>query len=137
MARIFAVDDYELYAEMFAEMLRREGGHEVAIGLTPLVPADLEAFGPDLVLLTIVRKLDALGHGALHDFYSEVDGARAFLDLRRVPAAEGLPIVVTSIGVREAEVPAELRHEAFVHVPQELDHLLGIIGRLLARRAPG
>lgn len=137
MAKIYTVDDYELYAEMFADMLRQEGGHEVRAVLSPLNLADLEAFDPEVVVVTLVRRLETLGHGPLVDFLAEVDGAKGLQGVVASQGARPRPIIVVSMGVRESEIPPALRPDVLLHLPQQLDNLLGVIERLVAARRAG
>jgi hypothetical protein len=76
-----------------------------------------------------VRRTEALGV-ALHDFYREVEGAKALKAIAAAPELRGIPVILTALAVNEIEVPTELRYEAFVVIPQRLDSLLRAIERL-------
>lgn len=131
MAKIFCINDYKLYAEMVAIMLERKGGHEVLADILPLDIAEIEAFNPDLIILNLVRKLDSLGAGGMHDFDTEVEGARAVRAVNASPELERFPLVITAMAVLERDLPKGLRYEAFVEVPQKLDNLLEIIDKIV------
>lgn len=129
MARVLCLDDYRMYAEMVGTMLRQKGGHEVKIDVVPLVMDEVVAFDPDVIVINLVRKMETLG-SPLQDFFREVEGAKAFQELRAAPETERYPIVLTALAVREVEVPEGLRYEAFIEVPQRIEHLLHTIDRL-------
>jgi hypothetical protein len=137
MAKIYCINDYKLYAEMVGLMLERKGGHEVIADILPLDMAEIEAFGPDLIILNLVRKLDSLGAGGMHDFDTEVEGARALKFVNAAPALSRYPVVITAMAVLERDLPKGLRYEAFVEVPQKLDNLLEIIEKIVRTRDKG
>ena len=76
MAKILCVDDYRMYAEMVGTMLEQRGGHEVKVDVVPLVVDEILAYAPDIIVINLVRKAEVLG-SPVHDFYREVDGAKA------------------------------------------------------------
>lgn len=128
MARIVILDDYPHYAEMVGIYLHAKG-HEV---MADVIPFDLEAiqrFGPELVVVSLVRKVEALGQ-PLIDFYKEVDGARAMIQLQESGSLLGVPVVLTAIAVTERELPDAAVYDAFVEFPQEINMLLRMIERL-------
>ena len=134
MARVLCIDDYPLYAEMVGAMLRSHG-HTVQ---TAIVPLDLDAaleFDPQVILLNLVRKAEALGR-AIARFEDDVDGAQAMLALARHARAARLPLIVTALAVDAAALPPELRHDAFLTIPGELPRLLVEIERVTAVRDP-
>jgi CheY-like chemotaxis protein len=135
MGKILSIDDFQLYAEMVGELLRQRGGHTVKVMINPLVVDEIEAFCPDLVVVNLVRKPETISAGGLKDFYTEVDGAKAFRALAPLCQVRGWPVVVTSLAVAERDVPQDLRYESFVEVPQRLDYLLHSIDRILTARA--
>jgi hypothetical protein len=137
MAKITTIDDYPLYAHMVADFLRSQGGHEVQTMVWPIMPSEIASFGPSVIVVALVRKIESIGHGPMHDFYTEVDGAKAFRELASGAAGRGIPIVLTSIGVKESEVPQDLPYDAFVPFPQELDRLLMAIDKLVKARESG
>lgn len=130
MATIVTINDYPLYAEMVADLIRKESGHEVHMLLSPIAAEEVTALQPDVLIISLVRKLDTIGHGSLHDFYTEVDGAKSYREISRSPETRGYPIILTSLGVREAEVPQDLPYKAFIHIPQELSLLLMAVDKL-------
>lgn len=137
MAKIVAVDDYKLYSEMVVELLTRHGGHQVKGILAPVILEEITDFDPDLVVITLVRRLEAIGHGPLYDFYAEVDGARTWRSLASKEAFRHYPVIVAVIGVRESEIPADLAYLALVHVPHELEMLLTAIDKIVEAKARG
>lgn len=137
MARIVTIDDFPLYARMVAEIVREEGGHEVQVLLSPVLYQEIEEFDPAVIVISLVRKIETLGHGPMHDFYTEVDGAKSFRDIARSKAIDSAPIVLTSLGLKESEVPQDLPYAAFVHIPQEMDLLLTVIAKLSKARESG
>lgn len=133
MAKILCVDDYRMYAEMVGSMLERKGGHDVKIDVVPLVIGEVVDFNPDVIVINMVRKAEVLGT-PIHDFYREVDGAKAFQALAAAPEVSGIPIVLTALAVKENEVPEGLRYEAFIEVPHKMGVLLHAIDRLSEAR---
>ncbi|MDB5098929.1 MAG: hypothetical protein JWM80_3350 [Cyanobacteria bacterium RYN_339] len=134
MGRILCVDDFQLYAEMVGSLLKDRGGHDVKVMITPMVMEDIEAFRPDLIVLNLVRKPETISAGGMKDFYTEVDGAKAFRVLAPMANIRGWPVVLTSLAVAERDVPQDYTYEAFIEVPQRLDYLLHSIDRILAAR---
>lgn len=125
MAKILCIDDYKLYSEAIALMIAKRGNHEVKVMLTPFHFSDLVNFRPDIITLNLVRKMEVLGTG-LHDFDTEVEGAKAYralADQERLPA----PVVVTAIAIREDELPKALRYVAYIEVPHRMDYLMEVI----------
>ncbi|MNS52682.1 hypothetical protein D3C72_854030 [compost metagenome] len=137
MAKIVTVDDYPLYAEMVSALLREHGHHEVKAVLAPVIPDEITEFDPDIVVVSLVRRLEAIGHGPLHDFYAEVDGARAWRSLATDDATRHYPIILAVIGVRETEIPANMAYVALVHIPHEIDLLLITIRKILEAKERG
>lgn len=133
MARILCVDDYKLYAEMVGTMLRTRGGHEVKTDIVPLVLEDVREFAPDVVVINLVRKAESL-RSAIHDFYTEVEGAKALREFNENPDLM-YPLVITALAVEERDVPKEVGYQAFVEVPQKLDYLLDIVEKLARAHA--
>lgn len=134
MARVLCIDDYPLYAEMVAAMLR-EKGHEVLALTVPLALDEALAFEPGVILLNLVRKAEVLGRPISH-FETEVDGAKALIALGRHAAAGRIPLIVTALAVEESALPPGLRYEAFVNIPSGLPQLLVAIEQI-AGRPPG
>lgn len=137
MARVTTIDDFPLYARMVAEFVRDEGGHEVQMLLSPVLYQEIQQFDPAVIVISLVRKIETLGHGPMHDFYTEVDGAKSFRDLARNGVGGGAPIVLTALGLKESEVPRDLPFAAFIHIPQEMDLLLTVITKLVQARESG
>ena len=133
MAKILCVDDYRMYAEMVGTMLEQRGGHEVKVDVVPLVVDEILAYAPDLIVINLVRKAEVLG-SPVHDFYREVDGAKAVVAISEAPALKDIPLVLTALAVKESEVPAGLRYEAFIDVPHKIDLLLHAVDRLVTAR---
>jgi CheY-like chemotaxis protein len=137
MAKILTVDDYPLYAEMVSELLRQHGHHEVKAVLAPVILEEITDFAPDVIVVSLVRRLEAIGHGPLHDFDSEVDGARAWRSIAESESMRPYPVILSVIGVRETEVPAQYPYVALVHIPHELDLLLTTIRKILDAKERG
>lgn len=137
MARILTVDDYPLYAEMVSELLRQHGNHEVKAVLAPVILEEITDFEPEIIVVSLVRRLEAIGHGPIHDFYSEVDGARAWRSIASAEAMRPYPVILSVIGVREAEIPPGLAYVALVHIPHEIDLLLNTIKKILEAKERG
>jgi CheY-like chemotaxis protein len=129
VAKILCVDDYPLYAEMVGTMLQQKGHHEVKVDVVPLFIDEITAFAPDVIVVNLVRRTEALGV-ALHDFYREVEGGKALKAIAEAPELQGIPLILTALAVNEIEVPENLRYDAFVVIPQRLDSLLRVIERL-------
>jgi hypothetical protein len=136
MGRILCIDDYPLYAEMVAEMLRKRGGHEVRADVVPLDMDQVKAFDPDVVVINLVRRLESITAGGMRNFYHEVEGAKAFQFMAE-EGLKGTPIVLTGLAVSEMDVPHDVRYEAFIEVPQKLDALVRTIAKLVAARRKG
>jgi CheY-like chemotaxis protein len=137
MARILTVDDYPLYAEMVSELLRQHGNHEVKAVLAPVILEEITDFAPDVIVISLVRRLEAIGHGPLHDFYSEVDGARAWRSIAADAGMRRYPVILSVIGVRESELPPDQPYVALVHIPHEIDLLLTTIRKILEAKERG
>jgi CheY-like chemotaxis protein len=137
MARIVTINDYPLYAQMVADLISRERGHEVKMLLSPIVVDEITSFGPDVVVVSLVRKLESMGHGRLYDFFLEVDGAKSFREIARAPETKDIPIILSSMGVREVEIPQDLAYMALAHFPHEIDHLLLAIDKLVLAKQSG
>lgn len=133
MARVLCINDYLVYSEMFALLLQKKGGHEVMALIVPFEIPRIRAFNPDVILVNLVRKAEALG-APIHDFYTQVDGARALRAIQESPDTRDFPLVITAMAVTEAELPKGLDYVAFVEVPGKLDHLLMIIDQITQGR---
>jgi CheY-like chemotaxis protein len=137
--RILCVDDYPIYADMIAMMLEKRGGHTVQSEIVPVSLKVIERFKPDVIIVTLVRKLETLSAGGMQDFFSDVEGAKAFREIAKAARAGQLPwpIVVTSLAVLERELPHDegLDYVAFLEIPQKLDVLLVIIQKILEAKA--
>ncbi len=133
MAKVLCVNDFKLYSEMVSLMLQRKGGHVVRTEIVPFALREIEEFEPDVIVLNMVRKMEAL-RSPLADFYAEVDGARAFRALAQREDLHRYPIILTAIAVEEREVPKVLPYLAFIEVPGKIDQMLDIIDRIVASR---
>lgn len=133
MAKILCIDDYQLYAEMIGNMLGRYGHHQVKVDVVPLVMDEVLAFAPDVIVLNLVRKAEVLG-APVHDFFREVDGAKALQALSSAPELKDIPLVITALAVRETEVPLGFQYEAFIEIPQKIEVLRHTVDRLAAAR---
>ncbi len=133
MARVLCINDHPLYAEMLAMMLIKQGGHEVKTMIVPFDLGVVRDFRPDVILLNLVRKTEALGT-PIHDFDSQVEGARALKALRETGDASAYPLIITGMAVTEAELPKDVQYCAFVEVPQNLDLLMQVIAQTAAAK---
>lgn len=133
MARVLCINDFFMYSEMMALFLEKKGGHEVKVLLVPFDLREVRDFDPDVILASLVRKTEALGT-PIHDFYAQVDGARALRTIEDMPEFRDYPLIVTAMALVESELPDGLEYMAFVEVPNRLDHLLRIIGQLAKSR---
>lgn len=136
MAKVLCVDDFKLYAEMIAMLLEQRGRHEVKVEIVPFNLAEIQQFQPDLVVMNLVRKIEAVG-APIQDFYTEVDGAKALRALQESPDLQGYPLVITSIAVEERELPAGFDYLAYIEVPTKFDYLLETIERIVSSRGEG
>jgi hypothetical protein len=137
MAKIVTIDDYPLYAQMVADLITRERGHEVKMLLSPIIVDEITSFAPDVIVVSLVRKLESMGHGSLHDFFLEVDGAKSFREIVRAPETKDIPVILSSMGVREVEIPQELPYKSLAHFPHEIDLLLLAIDKLVLAKEKG
>lgn len=136
MARILCIDDYPMYAELVASMLRQKGGHEVKSDIVPLDVDSVKKFNPDIIIINLVRRLESISHGGMTNFYHEVEGSKAF----HVFATDGMkeyPLIITGLAVSEMDLPGDLRYESFVEIPQKLDKLMIAIDKVVAARKEG
>jgi CheY-like chemotaxis protein len=137
--RILCIDDYPLYADMVAMMLEQKGGHTVQAEIVPVSLKAIERFKPDVIIVTLVRKLETLSAGGMQDFYADVEGAKAFREISKASRSGQLkwPIIITSLAVLERELPREegLDYVAFLEIPQKLDMLLVVIQKVLEAKA--
>lgn len=137
MARIVTINDYPLYAQMVADLISRERGHEVKMLLSPIIVDEITSFEPDVIVVSLVRKLESMGHGSLQDFFLEVDGAKSFREIARSPETKDVPIILSSMGVREVEIPQDLAYISLAHFPHEIDLLLLAIDKVVQAREKG
>lgn len=131
MARLLCIDDFAGYAEMIALMLEQKGGHEVRIEIVPFDLAEIRRYRPEAVLLNLSRKTEAIGQ-PLFDFYTQVSGAKALQALRSAPELCDYPLLLTAIGLAEAELPPGFDYLAFIEVPSRFDYLLTTVDRIVA-----
>jgi hypothetical protein len=131
MAKVVILDDHPNYAEMVANYLT-EHGHHVMPDVIPFDVPAIERFGADVLVVSLVRKIEVLGQ-PITDFYKEVDGSRALLQLQEHASMKGLPLVLTAIAVAERELPPELEYQAYVDFPREIGILLRMVERLAKR----
>lgn len=133
MQRILCLDDFRLYAEMVAQLLRLQGCYEIRAEIVPFDLEELAAYEPDLILINLVRKAETLDRGRVEDFYREVHGAKA---LRAITQANfSVPLVLTGVAVREGELPEGTPYDGFIEIPDNLHRLAGVVERLLNPRA--
>lgn len=129
MARVLTIDDYPLYAEMVSLLLAKHGGHETKSITVPFDASVIDAFDPDVIVVSLVRKTETLASGKIQRFDTDIEGAKALRALD-----EGLvgrrPLVICALAVRESELPPGLRYAAFLEFPQKLDALLDTVERL-------
>jgi CheY-like chemotaxis protein len=133
MAKILCIDDFTQYAEMMALYIEREGGHETAVEIVPFDLERIEKFKPDLIVLSIVRKMEHVRE-PITNFYSQVDGSKAFRELSTNPATAGYPLLIASLAVLESEVPKDLTYMGFIEIPSKFDNLLMIVDHILEAR---
>jgi len=136
MAKVLCIDDFTQYAEMVAIYLEKQGRHKTHVEIVPFDLDRVRRFDPDVIVLSIVRKM-AHVREPITDFYTQVDGAKAFRELRTNPETARYPLVVTSLGVLESEVPADLDYIAFVEIPSKFDHLLLVVDRVARTHGRG
>lgn len=130
MARVVCINDYEAYARMIAAMLELKG-HAVKAEIVPVSIEEIVAFAPDVLILSLVRKPETISAGGMHNFYTDVEGARALKELSEATELRDIPIIITSIAVLESELPADVvRYKAFLEVPQKLEALDSAIVKL-------
>lgn len=139
--RILCIDDYPAYVEMVGAMLSTKGGHTVQAEIVPVSLKAIEGFRPDVIVINLVRKLETISAGGMRDFYTDVEGAKAFREIARAVKAGQLhaPVVITSLAVLEHELPKEdgLDYVAFIEVPQKVDVLLRVIAKVLETAREG
>lgn len=133
MARVLCIDDYPLYAEMVALMLEKKGGHTVKTEIVPLDLEEVRRYDPDVIVVNLVRKQEVLG-SPLHDFASEVDGAKALHALVESPLTEQYALIITAIAVEERAIPKGIPYLAFIEIPQKLDMLNQAVIKVAASR---
>lgn len=129
MARVLTVDDYPLYAEMVSLLLEKHGGHETKSVTVPFSSDLVEAFDPDVIIVSLVRKVEAVTTGELRHFYTEIEGSKALQALSD-GAGGNRPLVICALAVHESELPPGLKYVAFLEFPQKLDALLATIEQL-------
>lgn len=128
-ARVMCIDDYQAYADMLAEMLERRG-YEVKSLVVPFGVKEIADFDPDVIVLTLVRKIEAL-RSPISDFRAEVEGAAAYRTIAETQDLHRYPIILAAIAVEQREIPGDLPYVAFVEVPQRLIELTEIIDRVV------
>lgn len=121
MKKILIVDDDKAIMAMLAQILADEGYAVLtAVGATALAVATAER--PDLVLLDLMMP--------------HVDGIEVSRRLRARPDTRAIPIIAMSAIDRLQERAAELRADALLPKPFDLDALLAMVARLLAAAPP-
>lgn len=133
MAKILCIDDFTQYAEMIALYIEREGHHKTGVEIVPFNIERIEKFKPDLIVLSIVRKMEHVRE-PITNFYSQVDGSKAFRELSNNPATSKYPLLITSVAVLESEVPKDLHYVGFVEIPGKFDNLLKIVEQVIEAR---
>lgn len=133
MARILCINDYKLYSELIALMLQRKGQHEVRVAIVPFALREIEEYQPDLIILNLVRKMEAL-RSPLADFYAEVDGAKSLRALKDHLDVGQFPLIITAVAVEERELPPGYEYLAFIEVPSKFDYMLETLDRIVATR---
>jgi CheY-like chemotaxis protein len=117
MITILVVDDEPFIRDAVVDALRDEGYGVVTAddGLAALEMVQQEA--PSLVLMDVMMP--------------RMDGRAAFRAMREHAHGDGLPVILMSAMAAPADPDPEIT--AFVRKPFDLDHLLTLIARLLAR----
>ena len=133
MAKVLVIDDFHTYSEMISLLIEKKGKHEVQADILPFDAAQVHAFAPDVIVLSLVRKVEALA-SRLTDFYREVDGAKALKAFTADESLRGYPLIITAIGLEERELPPDLDYIAFVDIPHRLDYLIETINHIAASR---
>lgn len=56
MAKVLVINDFHTYSEMISLLIEKKGGHEVQADILPFEAAQVHAFAPDVIVLSLVRK---------------------------------------------------------------------------------
>lgn len=131
MAKVLCINDFPMYSEMVALLLHKKGRHHAISEIVPFDVMRIHEFDPDVIVLNLVRKPEALGM-PLTDFEGQVDGARAFRALAEDASLRRYPLVLTAIAVLESELPQWTPYMAFVEIPYKIDNLLHVVERAAA-----
>ena len=133
MAKVLVIDDFHTYSEMISLLIEKKSGHEVKADILPFDTGQVHAFDPDVVVLSLVRKVEALA-SRLTDFYREVDGAKALKAFMADRELRRYPMIITGLGLEERELPPDVEYLAFVDIPHRLDYLIEMVDRVAATR---
>lgn len=118
MAKVAIVNDYVEYAEMAALPLR-EAGHDVYIDISPIDWEALVHFGPQLLVIGLVRDEGAIGR-PIEDPVKDIIGYKSLLETEQYPAIQVLPLILAGAGLREIDVPTDISYDLFVSFPKEV-----------------
>ena len=139
MAKILCIDDYPMYGEMLGLLLEKHGGHQIRVESVPLSIKSIQDFNPDVIVVNLVRKLETLSAQGIGDFYADVEGAKALREIVHASQSGAIhwPIVITSLGVLEHDLPQEegLEYVSFIEIPQKLDRLMFVLEKILSAEA--
>jgi hypothetical protein len=127
-----------MYVDMVSSYLQRKGKHKVKALIAPFDIKEVAAFNPDVIIITLVRKMESISAGSMSDFYQEVEGAKALRDLSLAmdddPETLSHPVILVSIAVREVEVPSNFPYIAFIEMPGTFDKLFHAIEQAVAAK---
>jgi CheY-like chemotaxis protein len=114
--KILIVDDDPLMTDLISEFCRELGYEVKAVNQSPLAAATAKDWRPNLITLDLDMP--------------EMDGLEILKSLRADPQTQGIPVLIISARVREAEIPSEAVQGLF-DKPIPFSTLLGQINRLL------
>jgi hypothetical protein len=97
-------------------------GHEVLSIERPLTQQTDVACVPDLVILPLFRKADAVAR-PIGDFEEDVVGGHLLRDATRLMDGHRRPIIVFGIGVNASEMPDDVHFHAYLTFPQAIQEL--------------
>lgn len=135
MAKIAVVNDTPEVVVLLSNFLT-QGHHEFLkrIGTSQYVVDSIIDFKPDLLLVPLYRKIDAIG-APITDYTHQITGTAMLQRMSECPDLAHVPIVVFAFSTRLQEMPEDYRRKvrfnAFLSFPDGLQELNPTISSLV------
>ncbi len=135
MAKIGILNDTPEVVVLLGNFLT-QGNHEFLkrIGTSQFVMDSIVDFAPDLILVPLYRRPEAIGK-PVTDYQEQIVGTAMLERLARCPELQEVPIVVFAFSTRLAEMPPDFRQKvrfnAYLSFPEGLQELNPTISSLI------